>query len=119
MPFSYRIDASRKMIFSEAWGEMTEEDIRSYREKMAVDPDFRPGYWYLGDYRRITKFDVSTKFSRELSLDLMSGEGARLAFVFPDDLAYGMSRIFPLKSSSLTLKFVRSGISRRRAGGWG
>ncbi len=94
MPFSYRIDASRRMIFSEAWGVMTEEDIRSYRERMIKDPDFRADYWYLGDYRRITKLDVSMEFTCELSHNLMSGGGARLAFVFPDDLAYGMSRMF-------------------------
>ncbi len=116
MPISYRIDASKSVIFTEAWEEITEAILQSHRESMANDPDFRPDYWCLEDLRRVTKFDVSVDFISRLSTDLMFKPGSRAAFVYQDDHSFSLTRVYSAKidESSVELRPFRDMAEARR-----
>ena len=116
MPISYRIDTSKGVIFTEAWGEITEATLQSHRGNMANDPDFRPDYWCLEDLRRVTKFDVSVEFIKRLSIDLMFKPGSRAAFVYQDDYSFALTRVYSAKidESGVELRPFRDMAEARR-----
>ena len=42
MPADYKIDTSKRMVFSIAYGNLTDEDVYSVLNRLREDPDFDP-----------------------------------------------------------------------------
>ena len=97
MPADYTIDKSQRMVFSKAYGIMTDEDIISHQEMLRDDPDFDPGFSQLVDCTNVTKADdLSTDGVYELARRHLFGAESKRAFVAPEKLLYGLFRMFQI-----------------------
>lgn len=97
MPVEYTIDKSRRMVFSKAYGILTDQDIISHQEMLRDDPDFDPGFSQLVDCTGVTKADdISTDAIYELARRHLFGAESQRAFVAPTKLMYGLSRMLQI-----------------------
>ena len=97
MPADYTIDKSQRMVFSKAYGILTDQDIISHQEMLRDDPDFDPGYSQLVDCTGVTKADdLSTDAIYELARRHLFGAESKRAFVAPKKLLYGLFRMFQI-----------------------
>ncbi len=97
MPADYTIDKSQRMVFSKAYGILTDQDIISHQEMLRDDPDFDPGFSQLVDCTNITKADdISTDAIYELARRHLFGAESQRAFVAPKKLLYGLFRMFQI-----------------------
>jgi hypothetical protein len=97
MPADYTIDKSQRMVFSKAYGILTDQDIISHQEKLRDDPDFDPSFSQLVDCIKVTKADdLSTDAIYELARRHLFGVESKRAFVAPKKLLYGLFRMFQI-----------------------
>ena len=99
MPSAFTIDAARSLVLSRGWGVLTDRDLLAHARALAVDPRFRPHFSQLTDFRDATGVDVTTATVREMAELSPFGAGARRALVVPNDLIYGMARMFQMMRS--------------------
>jgi hypothetical protein len=98
MPAEYRIDRERAVVFSRAFGVVTDEDLRANRKALLADPAFKPDLSQLYDFSEVTQADVSGDAVRSLGRDTSYSAVARRAIVAPSDLQFGLARMFQLVS---------------------
>jgi hypothetical protein len=97
MPAEYKIDTSRRMVFSKAYGILTDQDVNSHQEKLRDDPDFDSSFSQLVDCTNVTKADdISTDAIYELARRHLFGAESKRAFVAPKKLLYGLLRMFQI-----------------------
>ena len=97
MPAEYKIDKSQRMVFSVAYGTLTDLDINSHQENLRDDPDFDPGFSQLVDCTDVTKADdLSTDAIYELARRHLFGAESKRAFVAPKKLLFGLFRMFQI-----------------------
>ncbi len=100
MPVSYRIDKSKKIVFADATNELTSEDIRTYRRSVLDDPDFDPHFDHLFNFNGVTEVRMIGDEVRTLAEDTIFHKHARKAHVVPNEVMFGISRMFSLYLSS-------------------
>ena len=96
MSAQYRIDSERRVIFSSATGVLTDEDLHEHQAQLLADPFFDPGFDQLWDFTRVSAVEVSPEALRHLAHSRSYKASARRAVVAPDDLRFGMGRMFQL-----------------------
>ena len=97
MPADYKIDTSQRMVFSIAYGNLTDEDVYSVLNRLRKDPDFDPGFSQLLDCTNVTNIDeLSTEAIYALAEKNPFGIGSRRAFVAPQNPEYNTLRIYEL-----------------------
>ena len=101
MPIDYRIDPTRQVVLTHAWGVLTDADILALKERLIRDPDFTDGMDELADVSAIERLDVSS-YGVELMVahDRRNGtlRRRRLAIVVPSDRVFGLARMYQLMS---------------------
>ena len=98
MPASYRIDAADQIIYSRAWGVLTDDDIATNRAALARDPAFVPTSSQLYDFSEVTAVEVTAAGVRALARTSPFARTARRAIVVSSDVAYGMARMYAIIS---------------------
>ena len=101
MPYSYEIDAQRRLIVSRLWGAVTDGEVYEHNEKLRTDSRFDPTYRQLTDLSGVTEIIVSTGMINETSLDQFFAPGTRRAMVATNDGVFGMARMFALRAEGL------------------
>ncbi len=96
MPVTYRIDKSRRIVFTTAYGRVEEAEVLAHQDKLRRDPDFDPSFAQLFDTHGVTSVQVSTAAIRRLAQRNPFGAGARRAFIMPTDELYGLGRMFQI-----------------------
>lgn len=94
MSADYEIDTDRRIIFSTASGVLTEDDLRGHRKQLRADPFFDPSFDQLWDCSEVTKVAVGIEVVRFLSRSSSYEAGAKRAVVAPDDITFGLARMF-------------------------
>ncbi len=98
MGIRYRIDGERGVIFTEAFGEVTNEEYLAHPVRLLNDPALPRPYLELYDTRRLESTDLKTEDIRRMTLGnprvVEAMQGARVAVVAESDLSYGLGRIF-------------------------
>lgn len=61
-----------------------------------ADPDFDPRYSQLVDYTHITRIDLTPADVRQLAVRNIFSPDSRRAFLVPNDLAFGLGRMFEI-----------------------
>lgn len=121
MPIDIEIDAKRQRIDTRATGVVTVQDLLSYYQRLHDHPDFNLGMSELWDASAITDTRLSSDDLREFSSVTepytRQGASARVAILVPDDLGFGLARMYELlQADSINrLKIVRS---REAAEAW-
>lgn len=77
-------------------GTLSYDDLIEHRERMASHPHYDPSCKLLFDVRRVTEFAVTGNQIRAFADFAQTGKPrfARMAMVVPDDLGYGLARVF-------------------------
>jgi hypothetical protein len=94
MPASFRIDPLNHLIFSRAWGVLTDQDLATNRHAMVLDPAFTPDSAQLYDFSEVTGIEVTPAGIRALARKSVFATTARRAIVVSNDVGYGMARMF-------------------------
>jgi hypothetical protein len=102
MPISYRIDSSRGLVLTEAWGILTDADILDHKDRLLKDPAFDPSMAQLSDVRRVedlrvTRNGVAAMIQHDVG-NAAYREGHRLAIVISLEVAFGMARMYQIMS---------------------
>jgi hypothetical protein len=96
MPGCYKIDKERRLVMTTAFGVVTKEDLLDHQDKLMADPDFDPTFSQLLDFAHMTKLDLKAADVKLLAERNIFAANARRAFVVPEDVAFGMARMFEM-----------------------
>lgn len=96
MPISYRVDTSLRLVFSRAWGVVTDGEMLSHSLALRADPRFEPDFKHWLDAGAVTDLQLTSEVVRRLAAQTPFGPGSRRAVVASADFVFGMSRMFQL-----------------------
>ena len=97
MPADYKIDKSKRMVFSLTYGNLTDPDVFKHQDKLRNDPDFEPSFSQLVDCTNVTHIDdLSLKALSVLADRDPFGLGSQRAFVAPHNPDYDVFRLYEL-----------------------
>ena len=96
MPADYRIDPTRRIAYSRAWGILTDQDLAGNRAALFADPAFELDMPQLYDFSGITEIRVTPAAIRHLAPTSPFGQTARRALVVPTEEAFGMARMYAI-----------------------
>jgi hypothetical protein len=98
LPIQHRVDRKYGVVL--AWGEgvVSDDELLAFVQRTANDSEFRSGMHELIDLRRVDTSALSTRSLRRTAelfaaFDTGPAQG-RVAIVAPEDLAYGLSRMY-------------------------
>jgi hypothetical protein len=101
MPADYKIDKSQSMVFSLAYGNLTDQDVFMHQGKLRTDPDFDPSFSQLVDCTNVTQIDnLSLKALYVLADRDPFGFGSQRAFVAPHNPDYDVFRLYELLTTA-------------------
>ena len=94
MSCSYQIDSDRNLVITTAWDTLTGAECVEHQRQLGSDAGFNSDFFQLLDFTRVTAVQIDLATVVKLSdVELFSGKSRR-AFLAPNPLAYGMSRMF-------------------------
>lgn len=99
MPAAYTIDPVRRVVFSRAWGILTDEDLLEHQRQLKADPAFDPSFNQLFDFRCVTESQLTGEGVRQLARRNAFGAHAKRVFVVLSPVMYGMMRMFEILTS--------------------
>jgi hypothetical protein len=101
MPAEYLIDRKLCVVFSRAWGVLTDTDLLEHQRRLGQDPQFEPSLNQIFDFLGVTVVEVTPMGIRTLAERTLFGAGARRAFVVhPGAMAmFGLMRMFEILTS--------------------
>jgi len=100
MPASYLLDLERRVVFSRAWGVLTDADITAHAAALRSDARFDPSFRQVADFRAVSEIRVTGAVVRGIAFDNPFRREARRAFVVASDLAFGLARMFELAAAA-------------------
>ncbi len=106
MPIHYRVDESQGIVFANAEGTLTDEDLLGLSSKLRCDPDFRPELSQLIDATKVEKFRVTSDCIRKLAMRNEFGHGSRRACVVSASIGYGLARMYQILTSHTPDEFA-------------
>jgi hypothetical protein len=97
MPIDYRIDHERRIVFAEGHGTIVSQELFEYQTQVWSLPVV-VGYSELIDMYRVEKIVepsvTGVKELADLSAEMDATTTAKLAIVAPQDLAFGLGRMY-------------------------
>jgi hypothetical protein len=94
MPADFFIDTRLGIVFSKATNVLAMADALDHMDRLERDPEFRPEFNQLIDFRQTSAVVLSHDEIRRLASRKIFGPRSRRAFVVPGDFEYGLARIF-------------------------
>ncbi len=92
---SYRIAKNRKAVFCTVRGALEEDEMLEFSRTLLDDTDIPVGSVALVDFREVDLENVSSEGVHKVAHMFRNDvRNTRLAFVAPDELAYGLSRMY-------------------------
>jgi len=97
MPIEYDIITDKKLVLAKGSGVITGIDVIRHLDALAVDDRYKAPMKKLVDYRTIDSIRISLEEAYSIAqkkiklASIFSGE--RCAFVSPEDVSYGSSRV--------------------------
>jgi hypothetical protein len=98
MPIEYRIDSAQKVVFAKAKGRLTDEDVFGYQQQVWSDPSVA-GFNELVDMSEVEEIvppsTERVRFLANTSAEMDDPDRpSRFAIVAPQDLAFGLGRMY-------------------------
>jgi hypothetical protein len=86
---------------SRIWGEVTNDEVDQFNERLRSDPLFDPTYRQLADMSDVTLNLVSADNVQETARDQYFAPGTRRALLVSDDTTFGLCRMYATYAESL------------------
>ena len=96
MPADYRIDRLKGVVYSRAWGVLTDQDLEDNRAALFADPAFEPDLAQLYDFSQVSALRVTSAALQRLAPTSRFAPLARRAIVVGTDEAFGMARMYAI-----------------------
>jgi hypothetical protein len=94
VPADFIIDVSRRVVFTKGMGPLTPADSIDHQTRLLADPDFRPHFNHLIDFRDVSTVSLTGADIAILARRSVFSPGSRRAFVVVADLHFGLARMF-------------------------
>lgn len=94
MPFATSFYVDRRLILTRAWGHITLDDMRAFRQELAARPEFDPTWAHVFDAGGAVRFDLSSEEIRLLAATSLLAPCARRALVATDSVIFGLFRMY-------------------------
>ena len=90
---TYVIDADAGIVIATATGPTATQEVADYQDRVRADPDFRPSYHQLFDFRASTPTDIfGAQIENLLNTSPFSARSRR-AYVTSPGVVYGLARM--------------------------
>ncbi|MDH3497266.1 MAG: STAS/SEC14 domain-containing protein [Gemmatimonadota bacterium] len=109
MPIELMIDGSTGVARFTVSGEFTLDDMRAAVDRLAADPDYRPGMAILSDHRAIARPASAEEVAGLVGHVAEHGgifAGARMAIVTDSAASYGMMRMLSALAEDVPMKIA-------------
>ena len=98
VPIVHRVDHDHRVVLARAYGVLTDEDVFAFQYSVWSQPEVT-GYNELGDMTHVTDIAIpSIHRVRDLAITAVEMDTAeatsRFAIVAPEDLGFGLGRMF-------------------------
>ena len=93
MPHEYGIDTARRLVSTRMWGALDRAEVLKTALELSEDPKLLPGFSELIDLREASATAISAEDVRAIASAQLDPV-ARRAFVVPDELMFGLARMF-------------------------
>jgi hypothetical protein len=93
MPAMYRLDLANRVVWSRAWGVVTDEELDAHSRALRADPRFDPGFRQLQDLTGITEPRATPGGLQLLAQINPFGKHARRAVLVASDVVFGLARM--------------------------
>ena len=109
MPATSLVCAPYRLVISTCYGELTVQELKSAGASLRNHAEFRPGFRQLIDLSHVVKLHLHFRDLYQLKHadDPFSNDGKRAVFA-PDDLSFGMSRMYQLILNTAHFEVFRS-----------
>jgi hypothetical protein len=109
MPAEYTIDVARGIVFTRAFGVITDDEIRAHARELKRDPRFRPTFRQFADFSAVTVVEVTASGVASIlgSANPFPPEAIRAIFA-PNDAAFGLARLFEMRHDASAMLVTRS-----------
>ncbi|HXJ06488.1 MAG TPA: hypothetical protein VNH65_15395 [Candidatus Acidoferrum sp.] len=107
MPTFYKVDKERKIILTTGTGVFNRGEALAHQARLLSDPDFDPNYSQLIDFMQITHFDLNAEDVRQMAHRNVFSPDSRRAILVPNELAYGIGRMFEILRESAGERGIR------------
>ena len=94
MPFEISFHPSWRLAITRAWGQITLDDLLSYRQELAARPEFDATWSHVFDAAGAVRFDLSSEEIRHLAATSVLAPSARRALVATDGAIVGLFRLY-------------------------
>jgi hypothetical protein len=96
MPAFYKIDKERRLVLSSGSGILNLDEALSHFERLLADPEFDPTYSQLMDFSQVERFDFTAVDVQQMALRKIFSKESRRAILVPNDLAFGLARMYEI-----------------------
>lgn len=96
MPGSYLIDLDRRIVFTRAWGLLSDKEIIAHAETLRTDSRFQPTFRQIGTFIETSSLLLTSAAIRSVAENNPFPRDARRSFVVTTEVAYGLARMFML-----------------------
>ncbi|MCE9568257.1 MAG: hypothetical protein K8U57_40170 [Planctomycetes bacterium] len=94
MPADFFIETRLGVVFSKATGVYGKADVVDHMDRLQSNPDFRPQFNQLADFRDVSIMTLSADDIRQLAKRTIFSVSSRRAFVVTGELEFGLARMF-------------------------
>jgi hypothetical protein len=91
---AYTIDPARKLVRVLVTGSLAVDDALLHQSRLKADPAFDPIFSQITIFTNVLQHSLDAAALRSIAQNAPYGPGARRAFVLPNDLGYGLGRMF-------------------------
>ena len=94
MPARFTIDLARRIVFSEGWGVLVDDDLRQTQKGVRETPGFESDFRQLYDFSAVTDVQVTPDALWGMVKDSPFLIDAQRAIVVDSDTAFGVVRMY-------------------------
>jgi hypothetical protein len=94
MPAYFNIDKERRLVISTGSAVLTMAEAMAHQNNLRKHLDFDPSFSQLVDLSHVTRMEFTGEDVRRFARATIFSPNSRRAFLVPDDLTFGLARMF-------------------------
>jgi hypothetical protein len=118
MPISYTIVPASRLVYSSAWGVLTDSMLRDLGQALKGDSRFDPTYALLADFCPRSEMQLTAQGVASTASQSAFDSDARQALVGPTDVLFGLCRMYQIRRDQAGASEVRVFRAREPAVAW-
>lgn len=115
MPAEYIIDEARGIVFTRAFGTLTDDDLREHASRLKADARLKPYFRQIADFSDVQELTVTAAGVRAIAGAANPfGPAAVRAVYAPQDALFGLARMFEAAHDASHLLVTRDRAAAER-----